>query len=481
MYEIPNRRILPWVLLFAYGVFGYHYGLKLASMAYTDFPAFYEAARMAFVEKHSPYDFPQLTAEAYQHEPERAEFPRKKIYPFVYPPPSLFMFYPLAHMPVGMAKAAILLVNQVCLLAIIAIVLIPIAGFSPRSIVTELLPASLAMYLLVSHGIGTTITEAQVNLLVLALICLAWWATRQNAAAWMIAIPLAISANFKVYPLLFVGLLAARRRYAAAGLTVALYGAMWGAAWLLLPHHYWTDWSTQIAGTCGYFGSPAGAFPATVSGNISLAGFMARLFLPIQLSTTHNAPVLPSILGHAELGRRLTQMIAAAIIVLTAAITFWSVRRLDKKPPEAPANGEAINLQFSLFLIVTFLIAPLAWDHHLAYVAPAAVIMLLSALRMSRGRATVVLKVVTALVVLIGLPGNVGSLGLPRLATVLLLSWRLYLVLAIWVFLLWELYKVSTTPEVVASRQEMDQPAAEPLPADRRERPPFFQSPLGAT
>ncbi|HWE96128.1 MAG TPA: glycosyltransferase family 87 protein [Tepidisphaeraceae bacterium] len=396
-----------------------------------------------------------LRATAREAEPERFVEQKRHVYPFIYPPPSLLLFYPIGHMSIWAAKLTLLTVNHLSLLAVLFMVLVPIAGFEVKQIGTDLLPAFLLIYLLFFSGVQLTITEAQVNLLVLALICLAWWGIRRDWQAWAIAPPLAIACVFKMYPVLFIAMLAVRRRYAAAAITAGSLAAVWGVGWFALPREFWQDWATNVVPSCGYFGSPLGVFPSTVAGNISVAGFMARLFLPLRLSMESGFGTSPALYPHPVVGRALTLGLLATAVLVTVAMSHAASRAVNLSRAD---RSRQINLQFSAFLILTFLVAPVAWDHHLAYVAPAAVIAVLSVLGDGRGRGRWAVPLVLGTACVIASPGVPVRLPLSTVPLAFIVSFRLYAVLILWAFVLGELYRMSPVASAVREFARADEP-----------------------
>ncbi|MDB5331266.1 MAG: hypothetical protein JWP03_2417, partial [Phycisphaerales bacterium] len=91
---------------------------------------------------------------------------------------------------------------------------------------------------------------------------------------------------------------------------------------------------------------------------------------------------------------------------------------------------------------LTFLVAPLAWEHHLVYVVPAVVVAILLALR-GGGASSRSVGVILAAACVIGWPLAIAKLPLPRLPQVLLVSVKLYAVLVVWAFLLIRLWRSS--------------------------------------
>ncbi|HWE96643.1 MAG TPA: glycosyltransferase family 87 protein [Tepidisphaeraceae bacterium] len=441
-----SRILLPWLLVFLYFPFVYYFGAKLSSLTYVDYPSFYSGAHLAFRERQSPYDPNVLRDTAEQ---SRAAAPldaraageapvNQRIYPYLYPPPSLLLFYPLAHMSYGVGKVAVLAVNHVCLLGVIYLLLSKILGFRPRQIWCELLPAFLALYLIYSRGVSSTIELGQVNLLVLVLLCVAWLGLKNDWPDWLVALCLAIACLFKIYPVLFIALLCMRRKYVAAGMVVGLLLVACGLSWTVLPHALWHDWIANVAPTCGYLRTPVGRIPPTLGTNVGIAGFVARLFLP-PLIRMEDPRIGPALLPYAGIGRALAYLLVAIATLATFGAAYRSSRQRDEHRGDGPGR---IDLEFSAFLVLTFLVAPLAWEHHLVYVMPAIVVAILIVYRdRSRGTGGRNLAIIFAAACVIGWPLAIGKLPLPRLPQVLLVSLKLYAVLVVWAFLLLRLWR----------------------------------------
>jgi len=85
-------------------------------------------------------------------------------------------------------------------------------------------------------------------------------------------------------------------------------------------------------------------------------------------------------------------------------------------------------------------VAPLAWEHHLAYVTPAVVIALLTVLRdrpelSNRWLAPAMLLIACIL----GWPMAFGKLPIPRVLAILVIGVKFYAVMALWLFLIWQM------------------------------------------
>jgi hypothetical protein len=445
-----SRTILPWLLVFLYFPFLYYFGAKLSSLTYVDYPSFYSAAQLTFREGRSPYD-PNVLSDAAGKSLAGRESPlsaasavpgetptNQRIYPYLYPPPSLLLFYPLSHVSYDMGKVAVLVLNHACLLLVAYVFLVKILGFAPRQVLCEVLPAALALYIIYSRGVSSTIELGQVNLLVLALLCGAWWAWKYDRPDWMMALPLALACVFKIYPVLFIALLVMRRKFVAAGMVVALLLLAGGLSWVLLPHALWHDWLANVAPSCGYLRSPMGRIPPTLGTNVGIAGFVARLFLP-PLVRMEDPRIGPALFPHPAIGRAL----AYFLVMMVTVATLWAAYRSTRRGEKLTVRGLArVDVEFSAFLVLTFLVAPLAWEHHLVYVVPAVVVAILLALR-GGGASSRSVAVILAAACVIGWPLAIAKLPLPRLPQVLLVSIKLYAVLVVWAFLLIRLWRSS--------------------------------------
>ena len=110
----------------------------------------------------------------------------------------------------------------------------------------------------------------------------------------------------------------------------------------------------------------------------------------------------------------------------------------------ASARGlRAIDIEFSLFLIVSFLVSPLSWEHHLAFVAPACVVTLVLLMRMSgvEGRSEESVSPGMQLMAMLAIfiiawPFKPAALPMPYILGVIAASAKFYAVVVVWLFLL---------------------------------------------
>ena len=216
----PFRRCFFLILVFLYVPFAYTNGVKLHSIAFVDLSSFYYAAQTTFQRHQSPYA-PGALAWGVQatHDP---------VWPYLYPPPTLLLFSPFAHMSYGTAKLLVLAANHLCVLALLFLLLHllglsgflrPLASGQTQNDGTgrrEWLAVFLTAYVFLFQPIVQTLLAGQINLYVILLLCLLWYALKKNALPVLCALPLAFAIVLKTYPLLFLPLLLFKGRWQAA-------------------------------------------------------------------------------------------------------------------------------------------------------------------------------------------------------------------------------------------------------------------------
>lgn len=462
--ENLTRYIVPWLLLFVYFPFVYNYGVKYGSagMPFSDLPSFCAAAKLTFVEHRSPYDLPAL--HDYGRELGRG------VNPYLYPPPSLLVFSPLARVSYPKAKLLAAVVNQLCALALLYILLAKILGFGIIGMLRRLGPAALAIYVLCSRGVTFTLEEGQINLVVVLCVCLSWLAVSREAPAWAAGLPLGLAILIKTYPLAILPLLILRRRYWAAAWALGFLMVCTVVAYGVLPHALWGDWLTWVLPTGGYAKTPFGLFLPSHSTNQSINGFVSRIFLE-----DGSGPVARP---HVVAAQSLAYVMAIAVLAATTWVCRRGISRYlvnsghvgatdaratrdthsadsvgpggdDQQPSRSclacdatPEGGQinAVDLEFALFLIVSFLVAPLSWEHHLAYVTPAAVValgMLINGLHHPHSIFSNAVRTVVMLAILvIAWPFKPAAAAMPYILVMIAASAKFYAVVCLWLFLL---------------------------------------------
>jgi hypothetical protein len=320
-----------------------HYGIYRVNSPNVDFPSFYYGAKAAFQMGELPYSPPVWKI-------LQKSYPEARLFPYIYPPPSLLFFYPLSLLDYQTAKVVMLALNNLLVVGFVFFFLLKVIKLRPSSY----LALVLAGYIFWFSPMIYTIKTGQINLVILMLICLSWLAVKDKLGPLWVAIPLAIGISLKLYPVLFIPILLFRREYKALIiLALALLFIALVATWVL-PTGIWQDWYAHVASK-GYASTFSGLTVAS-TGNQSINGFLMRLFVGVN---RENVDVL---LPAPDWVTRVVPYLASgSVLMASLAITYLGRRNLSE---------EALDLQFSLWSLVLFLVAPLSWDHLLVLLLP---------------------------------------------------------------------------------------------------------------
>ena len=344
-----GRKILLWVFIFAYLPFMYAFGVEALPRPAVDFPPLYFATKLTFDQHKAPYG-----NEAFA---EQALALGRWVPPFIYPPPSLLVLWPLSLFDYDTAKAVMLAVNHLCIIFATWFILRRLFREEFERAPGPIAGALAIVYIMMFDPSVVTLHLGQVNLLLLVCLCLTWHALKRNAHAFAVAIPLSLAITIKTYPVLLLSLLVFRRRYTAAAFTVGLFAIYCLASYLLLPQNIWPEWFQKVV--------PAGGDAHPGPWNQNIRSFVARAFMPNPFSEPLVA--LPAIV------KPLIGILTLLVVGVTMLIGVRSwYRRI------APS---ALDFEFSLFLLMMFLIAPVSWEHHFVYLLPSLVLVILLLLR----------------------------------------------------------------------------------------------------
>ncbi|HEX8355318.1 MAG TPA: glycosyltransferase family 87 protein [Pyrinomonadaceae bacterium] len=373
MDEKLIKRALACLFVLLYVPYLYQQGYQRAFQSPGDFPTLYWGAKLAFEEGRSPY------VDGAFAEVERQQ--NRRVFPYLYPPPSLLLFYPFSAVTYDAAKVRLLVASHVCLLVFLYLFFFRIAPFDPPR-PPSLAAALMTVYVLTYYPVADNFAWGQINLIVLALVCFAWLALKRGGHALSIAVPLSLSILLKTYPVVLLPLLVIRKRYGAAAAVVGLLALYALAAWWVLPTSLWGDWTRNVMPTGGYGLRPFNLFLPVEPWNHSINGFL--------LFVQDRAPSLFGLPTH-WLTRPLTYLLAGAVAAATVGLSYLSARR--------GTGAKTVDLEVALFLLMMFLVAPLSWEHHLVYALPAALFAVDFLLR-GRVRAPAAVAAVAVLFVL---------------------------------------------------------------------------------
>lgn len=378
--------------------------------AFIDAPSFYYAAVTAIDWAWSPYEAGIILAWKYDL--------GRHVFPFLYPPPAIAVFAPLALVSYGDALLALLLTNFAAIVVIVGVLYARYVKSLPEGNWTW-----IALGVLCFHfGFVRTVMNGQINLIVLLLVLVAWGTAGQRRWSIVTGLALALAILLKTYPVVLLGVFLLRRDWRVIG--VCLAGLAGIGAWSLqgLPADAWSDWLRDVAPTGRWGVEPFMLFDPGRYCNISLNGLLSRLF-------------------DADVVGFLALPLTVAVLGATFTV-FWRLRHLPTRA--------FYDWAFPLTLVATFLIAPLSWTHHGVFLLPGMLILLNEAAR----RRPPVSKILAGIVLFFSFYWRPVAKYFEWVATFPALA-----VVAIWVALL-----------VVAAQQALlhpAQPAARPNPDPR--------------
>lgn len=418
-------KALLWLVIFAYLPFLIAHGVNLWTQPAIDFPPLYSATRVTFDLHRSPYG-----QDAFQ---EQALALGRWVPPYIYPPPSLLVMYPLHFFSYDTAKALMLVVNHLCLLGAVAFVVRRLFREEFARAPSQLTAALVVIYVLLFDPTVVTLELGQVNLLLLVCLAFVWNALKRNGSALAIAIPLTLAIIIKTYPALLVGLLLLRRRYKAAAWTVGLFALACAASYVLLPHGIWNDWFAKVL--------PMGSEPHPGPWNQNIRAFVARAFMPNGFS--HPLIAAPGVV------KPLINLLVGIVGITTVwvSVRCWRL----------PHDRRLIDLLMSLDLVTIFLIAPVSWEHHFVYLLPSLILVVLLLLEGDvRGHWRWIMAL-SLCVIAWRLP--FASPALTSGLWTLLISIKFYPAVAVWIFFVRETLRHSRT----AAPNQVTSTAAPPL------------------
>ena len=186
----------PWLMLLIFALlylqFIFVYGWEYRNIPNVDLPSFYVAGARFFRYGESPYDLASMRLFMSQD--------ARYVYPFVYPPQSLLLFFPLSELTYEHARLAVLLVNHLVFLALMWMIPAHLLRLWPER---ALAFALCVLYLLTFSPVAITLNHGQVNIMLLACIVLFWLFARRRYA-FLAGFFLALAILLKTYPLVII-------------------------------------------------------------------------------------------------------------------------------------------------------------------------------------------------------------------------------------------------------------------------------------
>lgn len=315
-----------------------------------DLPSFWCAAQATFVHGRHPYDLEYLQTLAPWKEPARRSSDETRkgsgtVYPFVYPPPALFIYRPLASLSYDSASAFFLTLNLLaaCFLA----------WYIPARILRAswrrepLLYALSALFVLCGRSMIATILFGQVNLFHLVPALVAWELLRKDRAA-AAGLCLALAGLVKTYPLLALPFLAAAGKGRACVVALGALAAAAAASFILLPAGTWEGW-TKATVEMQERATPMALKLAAGEENQGLDAMLRKV---VERPPEWIADYVDTSL-----------YLQAVSVLVRGGFLLVAMRAVLRRRRTNPAD--ALDWAMLLFAPTMFLVSPLAWNHHL--------------------------------------------------------------------------------------------------------------------
>lgn len=336
-FSSPSHLLVTCVFLFLYSQFIMRYGFGYMSVFDPDFSSFYFAAQAIFEQGQSPYNFQYLDS-----------MYAGRVYPYLYPPFTLILFSPFLLFSYEQARVGMLILNHLFLFAFLI-------GFPKWFLKLTAKENSKELtlcfvYVLSFFPLIDLLRQGQLNLILAVLYILIWLGLKKERNL-LVSVCLALVISLKVYFLLLLPALLLIRRYRVVIYTTFILICFSIFSYCLLAKGVWHDWIHLVLPSGGYLKTPHGLFPPSIIGNQSINGLMSRLFL----------------YSNFALGRQIAYTLSSIVLIVTSAL-IWNVARRNKE--------QALDWTMLIVPLLMFLVAPLSWEHHLVYLLPSLVMLL---------------------------------------------------------------------------------------------------------
>jgi alpha-1,2-mannosyltransferase len=292
--------------------------------------------------------------------------PNQDLYPFLHFPFSLVLFYPLSLVDFPISQSILFIANIAATFLLIYLLFIKIL----RKTILDPFVVIGGIFLLLFSPVRETISHGQVNIIVIVLICIFWWAHKEDKSSLVISLPLAVSILLKIYPGIFLLFLLTKKNFKCILLTVGIIVLFSLVALSIFPPEIWTDWYSTI-GSTSYGGIFARNILSWKVGNQSLNGFISRFFLGVPNRQ------IASISDYIFPLTRWQKMIvseALGYISFGFLLLIWIFLVLRKRMDAS--NETRSDLEISMLLLTMYLVAPISWDHHLVFILPSIFVLL---------------------------------------------------------------------------------------------------------
>lgn len=337
--RLPSLFWLAMILLVVFAMASAGIAWQLYTKPYDDLPTFYWATRLAFDQGLSAYQS--------AHFLELGQVLDRKIYPFLYPPPSVLLFSPaLFCADYAQCKVVFSVLNLLWWWSLVGM----LGVFYGRCMALEKkllwVCVLLAWATLVYMPLTDTLKNGQVNLLVLWCLMPVLLVPAGRVQQTLCGLLLACAMILKVYVVLLLPVMLVFGRWRELVTALACLLLLIVMSVVLLPSSMWHEW-WMLSSHAGYGrGIP---HVLTIPFNQSINGFFIRHFLDQR--------------GAGQPTDWIWLIYAAAVLCVSAVALVIS-RYLRHRPQGYPAA-------LALVLLLINLVAPLTWLHHYVFALPA--------------------------------------------------------------------------------------------------------------
>lgn len=336
------KLILIIVILLSIKNLTFDYGVKITKEQKTvDFPSFYWASDALFNHNISPYNFNYLQSNT-----------EKKIFPFLYTPPSVILFYPLSLFEYKDALVIYTIINH---LAIILAIFLLIKFFRYKYLSIHSLFLTFVIYN--SYPLIENMYSGQVSIFVLIFLLIFLLLRYKFQTIACLALVLAII--LKMYPVVILPVLLINKKYKLLIKTTILLLLLALGSTLFIPSFVWKDWLVNVVPSGGYGEYPEGLTDLSLFDNTGVNGIFTEILIKRNSAKIADYPLF---------AKAATYSICLALV----AITFFVVYKYIKKD-----DHEALEKIVFVTMPLIFLIAPFSWTHHIITIYPTVIYLLM--------------------------------------------------------------------------------------------------------
>jgi hypothetical protein len=395
-------------------------GFDFVSTRAVDFPAFYYASKLVFEEDLTPYH-PKHWRQAKALADAKGDF-----WPYLYPPPSLFLFRPMISLSYEQAKIGMLVLNYVLLFIFLYLFFYKILKLP----LTETNTLFGIVYLFSFYPLVSTISHGQINLIILVMICLTWYGLIEKKHPVLVAIPLVIAIFLKIYPVFFLAYFLLKKEYKVFMWGIVFIMAISLASIIIFSDEIWFDWYRSVA-QHGYGERVLDIHPGSPT-NQSINGFLYRFFWgrgPIE-------KLVDNIISmNSDQKANIAKIVSYSVVGILTLISFIGLYFSMARNP----NNNNEKIEISLLLALMILASPFSWDHSLVLILPAIYIAVQHFV--SNGKFSLWLLLAGGAILLLGFDYPYHNPLFRTGYRTLLISGKLYAVGILWLFFVVSLFE----------------------------------------